>query len=115
MKDESPILLQGNCEVFFQVRADGIPGEIKGPDLQSVTDPARSLLPRGRVWIDLHLSYVGRAGNEQARGSIGRASKRLASWEVFETDLILCPAGRAKLDPKWYEIAATVTAGEAVA
>jgi hypothetical protein len=104
-KDDSPILLQRHCEAYFQVRATGVPGEIKGPGLEEVARAAREFLGRGRAWVDLHMGYSGQAANEQARGTAGKATKRIASWEVFERDLVFCPAGRSKLDPKWYMLA----------
>lgn len=109
--DDSPILLQRHCEVFYRLRADHLTDEVKNADLEEITKVARGFLPRGRVWIDLVMAYVGEAANEQAKNQTGRKSVRLASWEVFASDLIFCPAGQRKLDPRWYALAEAAIEG----
>jgi hypothetical protein len=105
--DESPILLQRNCQLIYKVRCANvsIPGEITGDTIEAVLPDARKLLSRGRVQIDLYLTYDGQAANEEAKVHAGRKSRRVASFEVFENDLIGCPAGSHKLDPRHYKLA----------
>lgn len=117
MADESPIILQRHCEVVFQIRGAGVPDEVKSTDLEELTRTAREQLPSaGRLWIDAMMSYTGEAANEEARNQAGKTSRRIATWEVFANDLIFCPAGARKLDPRWYALAlAAVQVGEVAA
>lgn len=111
MSDKAPILLQRECRVLYKVRPTAkIAGEITGETLDAVLASARGLLSSGRVQLDLYMLYNGQPANEAAKVHAGRHEVRIASWEVFDTDLIYCPAGSRKLDPKHYNLAADAVA-----
>lgn len=123
--NDSPLLLQRGCRVEYRLRSSiAVDEEHPGgnPEFDAAVARARLTLDNGgagsRAWVDLVCCYDTHALNEEAtvhaRGArADKGEKRIATWEVFPTDVVLCPAGQRRLDPRMYELAVAAVEGAA--
>lgn len=125
--NEAPILLQHRCRVEYRLRSTiAMDGDHPGADVDfdAAVARARLALDNGgagsRAWIDLICCYETEALNEEAKVHASgpwadAGDKRLSTWEVFPTDVVLCSANQRQLDPRLYGLTAAVVEKEAAA
>lgn len=104
MKGIGPVLFQRGCRVEYVVRDKSGPRNVinKSLEVAAVHARAEQRSRDKRMWVDLVIVYSGAPGNSEA-GTVTRPGRTtVGSFEIFEDDVVLCPAGARKLDPKWY-------------